>query len=675
MPALLSPSHTLLPIYIKPLPSRLTPDDVAYLERKGALAIPPAHLRNELLRNYVEFVHPYMPLLDLRDYFQALDTSDGSHTVSLLLFQAVLFAGVATIDKRYLRAAGYATRRDARRDFFQKTRLLYDFDIEMDRISLIQSLLLMTYWYETPDDQKDSHHWMGIAVSLSHTIGLHRNHDNSTAMDAPKQKLWKRIWWCTFMRDRLIALGMRRPTKIKNGDFDVKMLTIDDFDIAALPDHLTCVPADCTILRDTEKQRRLAVMCIENAKLCMCISSVLSVQYSLLHNNHGVISDEGSTKTTMMLVARRLEPREDEVQACDSELRAWRDNLPREAQYVTPTWHDVDSGNESIVLHRSLLHMIYYASLSALHRPQVLPSTAAPPRNTQAEVVDFSRKAVRDAATEITSIANTLSNLDMVRRLPTPGITVLLPAIIIHLLDIKSPDESTRHASLQGFCQCMLILGKLRDIYAAADYSTAFLEAAIRKAEISLPQRPDEVKEPRNVITTAQGLIDASRRMNLAVGAHDPGTTDSGHLTPPPEEGTRPRPAGAAALTDDDLARRLHNYLASTPPGSDHQAGASEHHSVAGDPSCYDDRLGLAGKGANGPLFLDGAIAIQTDASPPEPDFDGFINLDAAGEIFSLEDGAFAAMQGESSGFTMDVDWMRGMHGGDGLASAVAAAE
>jgi hypothetical protein len=619
------PSYSL-PQYVKPLPSRLSTEDILYLEKKGALSIPAVPLRDELLRCYVEFIYPYMPLVNVHELVQIIDRNDGNQSVSLLLFQAIMFAGVAAADMRFLKAAGFETRRDARRDFFQKTRLLYDFDIEVDRISLIQSLLLMTYWYETPDDQKDSHHWMGIAVSLSHTIGLHRNPEKSPAMDKQRQRLWKRIWWGTYMRDRLVALGMRRPTRIKDADFDVPMLELEDFECEAIPEGPSCIPADSNLLRNVEKQRRLAIMCIEKAKLCICISHVLSVQYSVLHNNHGVVSDEGSTRTTMMLVAKRLDPELDDVQACDEELRQWKDNLAEEAKYIEPAWRDI--GNDDIVLNRSLLHMIYYATLSALHRPQVLPSTAMPPRSMQAEQLESSRKAVRLAAGNITEIANRLYNHDLVRYLPTPGITVLLPAIIIHLLDIKAPDEDTRRASLQGFCQCMQIMSRLRDIYAAADYSTAFLEAAIRKAEISLPQKANEIKEPRNIITSAQGLMEAGKRLSTG--------NDSAALTPPPDP-TQADHSGGPSLTDDDIARRLNTYLASTPPDSDHHP-------------------------TNESVHLDGAIHVPADF---EPDFDSMINLDAAGDTWLLDDGAYAAMQGgESSGFTMEMDWMSIKEGG-----------
>lgn len=642
-----SPAPTL-PAYIKPLPAKFGQDDIIYLRNKGALTIPDCELRDQLLKSFIENIHPFMPLLDLNSLVRAIDGNDGLEQISLLLFQSIMFAAIASVEMMYLKNAGYATRREARRDFFNKTRLLYDFDYEADRVSLIQALLLMTYWYETPDDQKDSQHWMGIAVSLSHTIGLHRSPEKTAIVNPGRKKLWKRIWWSTYMRDRLIALGMRRPTRIKDSDFDVPMLELDDFEMTILPDGPSCIPADCNVMRDPELQRQLAIMCIEKAKLCVCVSNVLSVQYSVLHNEHGVNkSDDGNTRTTGMLVANRVEPGSHSVQACDNALQDWKVNLPPEAQYNAPTWTDVDSGNESIALNRSLLHMIYFATLSALHRPQVLPGNGLPPRSVQAEVIEMSRKAVRLAAIEITAIAHALHTLDLVRLLPTTGVTVLLPAIIIHLLDIKAPGESTRRASLQGFCQCMSIMAKLRDIYAAADYSTAFLEAAIRKAEITLPQKPDEVKEPRNVITSTQGLLDAGKRLHLTGGG-----ADSGHLTPPPEDlivDTENLPnANTGPLSDTDIARRLSNYLNSTPPPSDRTSSGSDHEP---DPhaSVFNDGAIMVGHGYAG-FGGEGNADFELD-------FDSMVDLDA----FGLEDGACGALQGESGGFALDMDWMKSM--------------
>lgn len=98
-------------------------EDIDFLQRKGALTVPDTRLRNELLRSYVQYVHPYMPLLDLKDFLQPIERNDGDSPVSLLLFQAVMFAATAYVDMRFLHAQGFDNRKAARRFFFQRARV------------------------------------------------------------------------------------------------------------------------------------------------------------------------------------------------------------------------------------------------------------------------------------------------------------------------------------------------------------------------------------------------------------------------------------------------------------------------------------------------------------------------------------------------------------------------
>lgn len=122
---LLAPSgqSNQLPNYIRRLPQRLQAEDLNYLQAKGALTIPDRALRDELLKAYIHYVHPYMPLLDLEEFLQILARNDGTHHVSLLLFQAVMFAGTAFVDMEALRNAGYHNRKSARKVFFQRARV------------------------------------------------------------------------------------------------------------------------------------------------------------------------------------------------------------------------------------------------------------------------------------------------------------------------------------------------------------------------------------------------------------------------------------------------------------------------------------------------------------------------------------------------------------------------
>lgn len=619
-----APGGVFLPDYIRGLPPRLMKEDIDYLSMKGALTIPDVVLRNELIKSYIHYVHTYMPLLDLEDFLQTIVLNDGVHRMSLLLFQAVMFAGTAFVDIKHLHAAGYPNRKTARKIFFQRTRLLYDFDYEIDRISLVQSLLLMTYWYETPDDQKDTWHWMGVSLSLAHTIGLHRDPGNSR-MDPRRQRMWKRIWWSTYTRDRLIALGMRRPMRVKDDDCDVPMLTLDDFEFHPFGPEVVSMVGNSEILQDVSKQKELAMMFIEKAKLCLCVSHVLSAQYSVLSHKFG-----GTMETTMMLVPKKSSAETFEVRRCDQELEEWLANLPPEIQHTPANTSKLPEAEEVLHTHRALLKMVYLTTSSALHRPQVLPAVPYP--SMDAELQEMSRRKVRFAAVEITNIAQDLHKLDLTRYFPTTGVTVLLPAVIIHLLDIKSSDASVRTTSLQRFYQCMRILQRLREIYASADFATSFLEAAIRKAGIQLTVAPSDVQ------TDPNGNADSSARVNT--------------LTPPPDslaqkipDLTYPKPTGPP-VTGQATPGPL---FASTPPPSDGSENGSMNNI---NPKYHTDAFRIPN--VDSELSMSELMDLANDAEVTQNDFDALINFDDTGNDFFTADDNLNMNGNANGGFDMN---------------------
>jgi hypothetical protein len=521
--------------------------------------------------------------------------------------------------------------------------VLYDFDYEIDRVSLVQSLLLMTYWYETPDDQKDTWHWMGVAISLAHTIGLHRNPENSN-MEPSKKKLWKRIWWSCFMRDRLVALGMRRPTRVKDEDYDVPMLTEDDFEITPLSDNITIIPRECTLVRDIEAQKALAQMCIAKAKLCLCISHVLSAQYSVLVRCQGMQGQEGSTRSSVMLFPKKLD-QTDEVKSCDEELSQWVEDLPSSCQYS----NELAAGNSGapVFVQRSLLHMVYFTTLSALHRPQVLPSAATTQQDQSRELQDISRKKVREASREITRISSDLHSRNLEKYLPTTGVTVLLPAIIIHLLDIKSCNDEARQAAMDGFCQCMLVLEKLRDNYASADFATQFLEAAIRKADIDVVMgnsrnQINGMRQEDVLANLREDKVRALREKSRAARRN----------TPPAEDHLRPDLQGSGSGMLDigiHIARPqytdpLPNAISARTPDSEgattqqHEQFSHSHSNLNGGGMVFTPSANLGGSN--------------------EIDLNDFLNFDTNlnGEMWNvpLEEGA----HGESGGWVGDMNWI-----------------
>ncbi|KAJ3456002.1 hypothetical protein MRS44_017484 [Fusarium solani] len=474
-----------LPAFFKPLPTKVAAEEVRYLQSKGALSVPSVPLQNALLQAYVEYVHPYMPL-ELFPFLNAVNAGDGrAGKVSLLMYQAIMFAATAFVDIEALLEGGYATRKAARKAFFQKTRAsgpsLIPKSPEADERDF--ALLLMTYWYETSDDQKDAWHWIGLAISQAYIIGLHRDPD-AAGISTLSQKLRKRIWWSCFMRDHLIALGMRQPSRINNEDFDVPMLEEGDFEIEVFPEDNNILPLECTLVRDITMQQELAALCIAKVQLGICIGHMLNSLYSV--NMRGKVHPENTTNSTWMLFPNKKLDNMESFLSIDLELVAWADALPPCCRYTPLMPLDVKDGNSAIAVHRTVLHMVYYTTVLTLHRPQLLPPSPIHVLTTPRIVQDISRLRVRDATIYITHMASELHHLRLDRFLPITGVTVILPTMMIQLLAMRNHAPEARDLAARGFQQCMCVMETLREIYVAADDIVGLLDTALRKVAVDI---------------------------------------------------------------------------------------------------------------------------------------------------------------------------------------------
>lgn len=104
-------------------PTRLDSEDLDYLECKGALWLPSARFRTELLKSYIEWVHPQVPVLDLDVFLCTIAENDSENSISLLLFHAAMFAASAFVDIVHIRNEGYASRKAAREVLFRRAKV------------------------------------------------------------------------------------------------------------------------------------------------------------------------------------------------------------------------------------------------------------------------------------------------------------------------------------------------------------------------------------------------------------------------------------------------------------------------------------------------------------------------------------------------------------------------
>ena len=113
----------LLPPYIRPLPPGILTEDLVLLADRGAFDLPHTTLRNQLLREYSNYVHPLLPILNLPQFLQAIFSEKSDSQLSLMLFYTVMATATSFTEPHILQEAGYSDRPSARRALFQKAKV------------------------------------------------------------------------------------------------------------------------------------------------------------------------------------------------------------------------------------------------------------------------------------------------------------------------------------------------------------------------------------------------------------------------------------------------------------------------------------------------------------------------------------------------------------------------
>ncbi|OAX78954.1 hypothetical protein ACJ72_06732, partial [Emergomyces africanus] len=349
---------------------------------------------------------------------------------------------------------------------------LYELDYENDQIIVIQVLLLMSYWFETPHDQKDSFHWIGISLALARRNGLHLD-IASAGLNINTRRVWRRTWWILYSRDKTIPLGMRRPTRIREDDYDLEMINLDDFEFRSFPTHLRQMIKGSEVLSNPEHQRDLALLFIEQIKLCCHLHQALALQYRTPAHDIGATRD---AKTA--LVSKRETTDIAQIRYHDENLEKWFANTPKETRYFPNFACELSEGQEVLHVHRAMLKLLYLATRSTLHLPQII--RALPNKLEPSELHQESLEKGRHTAAEITAIAQDLHHLNLTRYLPSNGATPLLSAIATHVIDLSSPGPAIKLNSLNSLHQCLQTLLRLAEIYPVADAITNSIQRIMR---------------------------------------------------------------------------------------------------------------------------------------------------------------------------------------------------
>jgi hypothetical protein len=67
--------------------------------------------------------------------------------------------------------------------FYKRAKALFDANYEDDRVTIVQALILMGWYWEGPEDvTKNVFYWTRVAIVVAQGSGMHRRYEKKTLL-------------------------------------------------------------------------------------------------------------------------------------------------------------------------------------------------------------------------------------------------------------------------------------------------------------------------------------------------------------------------------------------------------------------------------------------------------------------------------------------------------------
>ncbi|KIW13021.1 hypothetical protein PV08_08208 [Exophiala spinifera] len=495
-------------------PDHLDAADIAFLKAKGAFDLPPTNLQRELVESYFKYINPASPVVNQTRFRADFDRG----VVSRLLLFAVFTAGSKACQSPLLIDVR-GTRLKSGQQYFKITKALLDTSYETDKLTQVQALLLMSWWWDKHDDGRNMRTYAIKAISVAQSLGMGRWIQYPTS-DPVLCGLWKKVWWCCVIRDATTSTASRLPLFLRDSDWDVPLLSADDF---VEDDGLSCSESEIQFF-------------IQLAKLSEMLGMVLMKNYR-----------------------RILAQDRDFAMELDRLQREWFDNVPEELQY------DVDDTQR----HRywpAYLNIYFFTMIciDGLERSGLKTQTQG---KEQASDQYWSQARGLAAASMVIKTIRNLKAHGQIGQCHGFMINSLLYCLIYCKIEAESPRSEVRAYARQKYSICLNALYDFGQLWVSASYLHTVFEA-LQPAMNGSNQKPgpnslfdqgdmqpwpSEVKSSAEIGNSVMRIILAAERPSGPLQLHD---KDHDGVSPPDRQltDTNLHPVSLDTLLQNDLS-------------------------------------------------------------------------------------------------------------------------
>lgn len=464
---------------------RIPHQDFNFLETQGCMRVPIRPWLDEIVQQYFLHVHPFLPLVhegDFWDLYQHDGEEPTGEKVSLLLFQAMLFASCTFVSESTMKALGYPDIRSMRGTLLRRAKLLYDLGSESSPLVIAQASVLLSFASLTSTKTPNTL-WLSIAIENAKLAEAHL-YPTMTAADLHKQRgILKRLWWCCIIRDRSIGLLMRRPIKI----------TTDHWDFSACP----LVPEDFADERsrvyNSATKRRLSEILAQTMELYVILTKVLMLVFP--HKDSRTLDNS-------------------RLQDCKASLRRWysaaASRFPKPHHGVSmvapsPALNQIiDPGPTTLYI--NFMYLYYHTSRIALCNHEIFHLNMLQEENHRVgsltkdlSTISDNRQKIQDATSSIIRCHKELIRLGLARWLPIPAVGCIALPLTLNILTAKlsSTENGARPPSAVKQHHLNLLIEVMKGFWRQYD-GVDWLSDIIRHTITSTQLDESKLKESSN---------------------------------------------------------------------------------------------------------------------------------------------------------------------------------
>ncbi|KAG9009294.1 hypothetical protein FRB94_012240 [Tulasnella sp. JGI-2019a] len=501
---------------------------------------PPVDLANKLVEAYFAQFHHTLPVLDslsFRAKYKRLmegrraaeqnGTASEPPTKSDAGFISVVFAVYAVAarfvdDDRLNLSDGEEHGEDTGgmgMVYYERAMILYYIGATATQLAHVQAFVLLSSFLTSLNCLPQAWLLCGQAVRIAQDLGLHRS-PKHLVMSPVNKETRRKVWWCVYGLDRMLAVALGRPLGTEDSDCDVELpIPVDDINLSA---HFQAIAeaGGSPSLRNLPgfEPASTSLMAGFNAltQLHVIVGKILRTVYA--------VDAVDSCKENQKLTQARVE-------GLDKELTTWCEQLPS-------TFKSDPKSSQQISL-GAILCSSYYSALITLHRNFLPTKRKGAPNPNWASVP----KAVFASRSCILLSVTTKDSIPPSHHLAFFVQALFGAAVIILLCARFATVESAARTASDEVNTALVCLGTLEKAWPGAKKCKELLEELVEAAKTDMRVKVPGVGRPGSV--------------NGMVAPPPPGvdrvqTVYSSYKRAAPPEG-----ADAAASGDEETEERL----------------------------------------------------------------------------------------------------------------------